>query len=182
MDDYHSRRRLLQFAGTGVAASIAGCNALQDGDGTPTGTGADEGTTESQDGGGDGGTTESGGDDEGSGDGAQRLSLAVQPDQETLRQRQAEIQSQVQNGSMNRTAAQQEFQSAQADLIADAVSAFEDRSTDETGVSVEESLPEAGVLLVSGSPADLVATLEFDEVNALLSAGTYEQASQQTSG
>lgn len=180
MADFHSRRRLLALAGTGVATSIAGCSALQDDGVTTTATGDDPESTDTADA--DGTRTTERQDGDGGSAGDRQLALAVQPDQAALQQRRAEIQSQFQNGSLNRTAAQRQLQSAETELVAEAVGAFEDRPADETGVAVEESLPQAGLLLVSGSPADLVAALEFDEVNALLSADTYEQASQQTGG
>jgi len=143
------RRRFLQLAGAGAALSVAGCNALDD----VTGSANDGGND------GDGRT----------------VTLAVQPDQQQLQQRQADIQAQVQEGELNRSEAQVEFRTAQQELTTAAVESFRDR-LDDSPLSVEDSVAELGVLQVAGPADALLDTLAYEEVAALLPEETFETA------
>jgi hypothetical protein len=46
-------------------------------------------------------------------------------------------------------------------------------------LSIADSVEQFGVFLVEGPAATILDTLSFDAVNALLSAGTFQQAKQQ---
>jgi cytochrome c-type biogenesis protein CcmH/NrfG len=161
MTDFTGRRRFIQLAGTGAALSLAGCNALQS-DGT------NATTTDSLQ------TTDSGSD---SSDGARSVTVRVQPDQEELRERQAELQTQLQNGDISRQEAQQESQRIRQELLTAAMETFEGR--DDTGLTIESSIDEFGVYLVSGSATALIDTLSYEEVGSLFAAQTFEEAQAQ---
>ena len=151
------RRRFLKVAGTGTALSLAGCNALQnqsDGDG----------------GGGDGG-----------GDGSPTVTLAVEPDREALQQRQQGIRDQLQSNEIGRREAQQQLQQAQTELLNNATDAFETRAEGESGITVDDSVTDVGVFLVSGDPAPLVGLLSAEEVAALLPESSFADAQAQAS-
>jgi hypothetical protein len=149
MFDDTGRRRFLQLAGTGTAASLAGCSALSNHDG-------------------------------GGGESAEptTVTLAVQPDQQSLQALQSEIQSQVQAGELDPQQAQAEFQRRRAELTRNAVDVFRNR-TGNVSVSVDDTVTQFGVLLVSGDPAALIETLSFEEVSGLFPASTFEQARSQ---
>jgi predicted secreted protein len=154
MFDDTGRRRFLQLAGTGTAASLAGCNALsqQDGDGA--------------------------GDDAGGDAEPATVTLAVRPDQQSLQQLQSEIQEQVQSGELDPQQAQAQFRRRRTELTRDAVDTFRNR-TGNASVSVDDTVAEFGVLLVTGDPSALIETLGFEEVNGLFAASTFEQARTQ---
>src|SRR6056297_2159665 len=135
MDYSTGRRRFMELAGTGTALSIAGCNALQSG----TETTAD-----------------------GTGDGGDRVAVQVQPDQQELQQRQMEVQSQVQSGNMSRQEAQQEMQRIQEELTGEVATTFENRVSDESDLTIDDSLDQFGVFLVSGTPSALIGTLSYE--------------------
>ncbi|MFD1635045.1 hypothetical protein ACOZ4L_04810 [Haloplanus ruber] len=157
MFDDTDRRRFLQLAGTGTALSIAGCSALsnQDGDGE-AGAGGDGGTEAEM----------------------STVTLGVQPDEESLQELQSEISSRVESGELGRREAQQEFQTRRAELTGAAVDRFRNRSAN-MSVSVDETITEFGVLLVTGEPAALLDTLGFDGVNGLFPASVFEEARAQ---
>jgi hypothetical protein len=151
MFDDTGRRRFLQLAGTGTAASMAGCSALSNhNDGGAGGDGTEPAT----------------------------VTLAVQPDQQSLQELQSEIQSQVQSGELDRMQAQREFQQRRAELTRNAVDAFRNR-TGNVSVSVDDTVAQFGVMRVSGEPAALIETLSFEEVSGLFPASAFEQARTQ---
>ena len=151
MFDDTGRRRFLQLAGTGTAASMAGCSALSNHNGGSAGGDGTESAT---------------------------VTLAVQPDQQSLQELQSEIQSQVQSGELDRMQAQQEFQQRRAELTRNAVDAFRNR-TGNVSVSVDDTVAQFGVMRVSGDPAALIETLSFEEVSGLFPAAAFEQAQAQ---
>jgi hypothetical protein len=153
MFDDTGRRRFLQLAGTGTAASMAGCSALSNHNGG--GAGGDDAESESA-----------------------TVTLAVQPDQQSLQELQSEIQSQVQSGELDRMQAQREFQQRRAELTRDAVDTFRNR-TGNVSVSVDDTVAQFGVMRVSGEPAALIETLSFEEVSGLFPASAFEQAQAQ---
>lgn len=148
------RRRFLQLAGTGTALSMAGCSAI----------------SEQMDG--DGGS-----------DAAEPMTvtLGVQPDEESMQELQSEIQSQVESGELSRMEAQTEFREGQTELTADAVETFRNR-TGNVSVSVDDTVDQFGVLLVSGAPSDLIGTLSFEEVSGIFPASVFEEARTQSEG
>ena len=147
MFDDTGRRRFLQLAGTGTAASMAGCSALSNHNG---GDGSEPAT----------------------------VTLAVQPDQQSLQELQSEIQSRVQSGELDRMQAQQAFQRRRAELYGSAVDTFRNR-TGNVSVNVDDAVARFGVLRVSGDRAALVETLSFGEVSGLFPDATFEQARAQ---
>lgn len=166
MDDTTGRRRFLELAGTGTAISIAGCNAFQSDGG--------DGTTETD---GSDGTGGSGGGGEAT------VTLAVQPDQEELEQRQSEIQAEVQSENMSqleaRRAYQQRVQQAQAELTKAAAETFEGRVADESALTIDDSISQFGVFLLTGTPVALIDTLSYEEVGQLLPEPVFEEAQAQ---
>ncbi|RLM94691.1 hypothetical protein D3D02_01500 [Halobellus sp. Atlit-38R] len=144
------RRRFLEIAGTGAALSLAGCNAQQT-DGETTETTGSNGAT---------------------------VTVAVQPDQEQLQQREDEIRSQLESGNISQTEAQEQFRTAQSELRSAAVSSFEEQAA-ESGLTIEDSIEQFSVLLVSGPATALIDALSFEMVNGLLPAETFQQAKDQ---
>jgi hypothetical protein len=149
MFDDTDRRRFLQLAGTGTALSVAGCSALSNHDGG-----------------------------DGSGGETATVTLGVRPDEGSMQELQSEIQSKVQSGELGRMEAQQEFRSRRIELTRDAVDRYRNR-TGNVSVSVENTVGEFGVMLVTGSPAALVESLGFEEVNGLFPASVFEEAQAQ---
>lgn len=158
MDFDADRRRFLELAGTGTAASLAGCSGLRDTLGSQEDAGTGTGT---------------------GGDGDQQVAVAVQADQQALQRRQQEIQSALSSGNISRSEAQAEYRSAQEDLRSDAVASFAERAESNPDLTVADSLDRFGLLLVGGSPAALLATLSSGAVNALLPQTTFQQAKSQ---
>ena len=146
-----NRREFLALAGTGTAASLAGCNSLQDSS-EPT---------------------------EDASGGRATVTVALTPDQQKLQQRQREIQSELQAGNISRSEAQKQFRTAQNDLRSKAATSFSSRVGSKSNLEIENSIDRLGVFLVSGSAAGLIESLSFDEVNALLSEETFQQAKAQ---
>lgn len=158
MDFETDRRRFLQLAGAGAAASFAGCSALQGEEVQP------EATTQ-----------------EGVGDSA-TVTVAIEIDQEALQQLQADLQSKLQNGTINQTEAQREFQQAQTELVTQAVDSFREWTEDEDSIAIDEAAEQLGILLVSGTPVTLIESLTEAEVRGLLPADVFEEAQSQSGG
>jgi hypothetical protein len=144
MNDDTGRRGFLRLAGTGTAASLAGCNALS-------------------------------ARDDGAGPEPATVTLAIRPDQQSLRELQSEIRSRVQAGELDPQQAQTRFQRRRTELTRDAVGSFRNRTGD-VSVDVDGAVARFGVLLVSGDPAALIETLAFEEVSGLFPASAFEQA------
>jgi hypothetical protein len=184
MDSTPNRRRILELAGTGTALSLAGCSALQNAPDSGTEpqestepqatTGAQETADEPTD---SPTTTETPG--ESTADGDATVTVAVRADQQALRQRQQEIQAAVEAGNISRTEAQQQARRAQFELRTQAAAAFRQRAGSTAGLSVESSIGQFGVLLVSGSASALIDSLSYAEVNALLDAATFQRVKSQ---
>lgn len=162
MDFDTGRRRFLELAGTGTALSLAGCSALQ-------------GETASQ-------TTASGTEAAAASGETQRVTVALRADQEALQQRQQEISSELRSGNISRTEAQQQFQTAQQELLSNAAASFTDRVESTEGLAVVDHVEQFGVFLVEGPAASVLDTLSFGSVNALLAASRFQQARQQATG
>mgnify|MGYP000286002464 CR=1 FL=1 len=145
------RRRFLELAGVGAAATLAGCN-----------TGQTEQTTDS--------TATNGG--------AATVTAAVEPDQEQLQERESAIRSELDSGNISQSEARAQFRDAQSELRQEALAAFEEQAS-EAGISVEDSVDQFGVVLVSGPAAALIGALDFDGVTALLPESTFEEAQSQ---
>lgn len=141
----------MQLAGTTATVSLAGCNALQGSDNDGTGTSAESAT----------------------------VTVGVEPDQAQLQERQQEIQSELQSGNLTRSEAQSEYRTAQESLIEEAVNTFEARATAGLGLTIDDSVSEAGALLVTGPPAGLIDTLSVETVTGLFPQSTFERIRSQ---
>jgi len=160
MEFESTRRRFMQLAGTTATVSLAGCNALQGGtsDGTETGTGPQSQTQTAE---------------------PATVTVGVEPDQEQLRERQQEIQSELQAGNLTQSEAQAEYRTAQESLIEETINSFEERATSDLGLTVDDSVSEAGALLITGPPAGLIDTLSVESVTGLFPQATFEQIRSQ---
>jgi hypothetical protein len=177
VDETPRRRRFLQVASAGTALTLAGCNAFQSSDESPT-TG-DDSDGDADDGGDGTDASRSGDGGAGATDGGETtVTVAVQPDQEAMQERQAEIQSALRDGNMSQQEAQQALQQAQVELVGEVVDAYRERVADRGGITVENALPRFGVLKVTGTPAALLGTLSAPEVNALLDEETFADAQE----
>jgi hypothetical protein len=152
------RRRFLELAGTGTALSLAGCSALQE-------------NTESQE------TTET--TPAGESGGQEVVTAAVQADQKKLQQRQQEVRSEFESGNISRTEAQKQIQTAEQELRSNAISSFRQRVSSSSGLSIDGTVEQFGILQVSGSSSALIDALSFAEVNALLPEDVFQQAKAQ---
>jgi hypothetical protein len=155
MFDDTDRRRFLQLAGTGTALSMAGCSALSNHGGD-----------------GDSGAGGGGGEDE---TGPATVTLGIRPDEESLQALRSEISARVESGELGRMAAQREFRNRRTELTREAVGRFRNRSA-EMSLSVDETVEEFGVALVTGEPAALLETLGLDGVSGLFPAAVFEEA------
>lgn len=160
MEFESTRRRFMELAGASATVSLAGCNALQggDGDGTNTGTGPQSQSADAD---------------------SATVTVVVEPDQTQLQERQQEIQSELQAGNLTQSEAQAEYRTAQENLAEDAITSFEERATSDLGLTVDDSISEAGALLVTGPPAGLIDTLSIESVTGILSQATFEQIRSQ---
>ncbi len=159
MDFDTDRRRFLALAGTGASLSVAGCASLQD-DGPQAeddGTNAEIGDTAT-------------------------VTLALEIDQEALRQLQAELGQQLQNGTINQTEAQEELRRAQAELIADTIESYRERVSDDDSITIDETAQQLGIMLVTGTPRALIGTLSTQEVRGILPEATFAEAQSQSGG
>lgn len=170
------RRRFLTLAGTGTALSLAGCPGLQ-GDTEPDSDGQTSTTEPSTAQETPGTGTASTPDD--TGGGTETVAVAVQPDQQQLRQRRQQIQSELQAGNITRSEAQQQLQTAETDLRQQAIASFRERATSAESLTIVDTVDQFGVLLVSGSATSLIGTLGFSSVSALLPERTFQQAKAQ---
>lgn len=157
MDFDTGRRRFLELAGTGTAFSLAGCSAL-DGDA------ASQTTTDPG--------TEAPGED-------RRVTVAVRADQEKLQERQQEIASELRSGNITRSEAQQQFRTAQQDLLANAASSFTEHVESTATLTVVDAAESVGAFLVEAPASTLIDTLSVDAVSSLLPEATFEVAKEQ---
>ena len=160
MEFESTRRRFMELAGVSATVSLAGCNALQgiSSGGTETGTGPQSQTANAD---------------------SATVTVVVEPDQTQLRERQQEIQSEIQAGNLTRSEAQAEYRTAQESLAEDAINSFEERATSDLGLTIDDSISQAGALLVTGPPAGLIDTLSVDSVTGLFPQATFEQIRSQ---
>ncbi|WP_248896771.1 hypothetical protein [Haloplanus halobius] len=107
--------------------------------------------------------------------------LAVQPDEESLQELQAEIRSQVESGELDRMQAQSAFRRRRIELTQEAVGRFQNR-TGNTSVTVDDTISEFGVMRVTGSPAALLETLGYEEVSGIFPTSAFEEARSQAGG
>lgn len=150
MDLVTKRRRFLELAGTGGALALAGCTAP-----TPEGNLADSETDLDE---------------------MATVTVALEVDQDALQTAREELVSQIENGTVNQTEAQEQFYATEADLLSKAATSFQERAAENEALSVKNSAAEIGVLLVSGTPTALIESLGRTEVRGLFTEETFEQA------
>lgn len=80
---------------------------------------------------------------------------------------------------MTRSEAQRAFRETRTRLMQDAVDAFERRASDHAALTVDDTVPELGAVLVTGGTSALVGTLSAREVSALLPEAAFEKARSQ---
>lgn len=176
MDEDSSRRRFLALAGTGTAFSLAGCNGLGGGseETTTDPLGGSETTAEPDV------TTVDDAEPPAQTDGAEMaVGVAVTADQEELQKQQQELQAELQSGNLSQEEAAERYQAMQQELRSEAIATFEGHVEGDEGLTISDSLDQFGILLVSGTPAKLLGTLDFDEVQAIVSETRFEQAKVQ---
>lgn len=156
MDLEPNRRRFLATAGTGLTLSLAGCSAPTPDDGQPA--------TEASDG------------------ERMTVTLALEIDQQALQDVQQNLTQELENGTVNRTEAQEQLQAAEVEMLGAAAADFQDRIADRDTISVTDTAEQIGVLLVSGTPAALIETLSYEEVRGLVGAETFQQAIARAEG
>lgn len=157
MDLRSDRRRFLELAGAGATLTLAGCTAPSPGE---TLAESDEGP-----------------------ESMATVTVALEIDQEELASVREKLVTEIQNGTLNESAAQTQLYETEAELLSEAASTFEERTRSSESLSIEKQATEIGVLLVSGTPTALVQSISQPEVRGLFSADTYEQAlAQQNEG
>ncbi|MCU4739920.1 hypothetical protein OB955_10305 [Halobacteria archaeon AArc-m2/3/4] len=168
MENLRNRRRFLQLAGTGAAASIAGCSSL----------GLDDG----QDGNGDG-DDGNGADEDGEFEATDvpdsALTAVTQADQEALQERQAELAQQVEDGDLSEQEYNQEIQQEQLELTTEATAELESDLEETDGLSVEGTIGEAGAVLVDGDAEAMRTALNDGVMSALVPGEEFAAVEQQ---
>lgn len=110
----------------------------------------------------------------GGGDGRQ-VTVSLLPDQETLQATQQELQGELLAGNISQTEAQQQYQAAQEEALAEAVDTAEDvfASSD---ITIEDRIEGQGLLLVAGGDSDILDTLDTDVVQLVAAGSLFQQA------
>lgn len=156
MSNTSPRRRFLQFAGTGAAASIAGCA-----DAIPNL------------------------DSNGNTDDA-LVTAAVEPDQEALSSFEQELVQDVEDGELSETEAQQEMQARQIELTEDAADEFASAAADIDGLTIEGSMTDLGYFHVDAPPETLIEALHDGTLDVLAAGDVFtaleEQRAEQPGG
>lgn len=154
MENLRNRRRFLQLAGTGAAASIAGCSSLGLNDGQDAnesdGEGDEDANVETVD------VPES------------ALTAAVQADQDEVQKLQSELSQQMEDGDLSQQEARQELQQKQLELRAEAATELETELEESDDLSVEGTIGEAGAVLIDGDADAMRTALNDGMMSALL--------------
>lgn len=163
MDGDRSRRRFLGLAGASAAAALAGCSGLLGGedDEETTQPPPDVSTADVPD---------------------SAVTALVEPDPEEIQAIRTELGEEISNNETSQTDAQRELQERQLELVADRIDDVESYAADTEGLTVEETIPQAGVLLLDGDPGAIRTALNDGEIDGLLSGGTFAEISQQAQG
>ncbi|WP_144050418.1 hypothetical protein [Halorubrum persicum] len=156
------RRSFLAMTGTSASVALAGCS----GPTTQSQTEGDEGTTAD-------------GDEGAAPEGEATLTVQVQGDQEALSSFQEELQTELENGNITRTEAQEELQSRQEELITNATTTFEDSVENADAVTIDNAAPEDGLLRLTAPATTFVNGLEDGDLAAVLPGEYYDQYLQQ---
>jgi len=158
MDTNPPRRRVLQLAGAGTLASLAGCSALSDsGDTSQEGDQSDDDMDDMSE--------------------AEGVVMFVEPSQEDLQSMREEVSSQVESGEIDQAEAQSIIQERQGQLTTETV---ETVTSDLAGnLSVVDSVPEFGAVLIDGDADAMIEQLNVERVSALLPPDIFEQIQTQ---
>jgi len=175
MSNKLSRRRILQVGTTGTALAIAGCSSSGDDD-----------TDETVENTGDNGAEETTVSESGEATVTVNVDLTDEQMDEIdaeMEERQEEIQEQVDEGEMEEEESQMALQQAQMEIqqefIADSAAAVEAAVDGTDGLTLSESEPEMGMLLVEGDAEALIGLLAEEEVLGLLSETEFEDQLEQ---
>lgn len=156
METDASRRRFIELASAGTALSLAGCSGLTGSAETPT-----EDASALTD------------------DGTPTVAVALRADQAKLQQRQQSIKSELDAGNISDSEAQQRVKSAREELLSEAIDAFSQRTNSNDALTVDGTVEQYGLLLVSGSATALIEALSFAEVTAIVPEATFSTAKSQ---
>lgn len=159
MEFESNRRRFLELAGPTTAAALAGCGSLPGG---PSSSVASETVTQTD------GPAE-----------ARTVGVSVEPDQQALQERQAELRSELQAGNINRSEAQQRYRRIQDELRTEAMESFREHVDTVSALSIEGTVDQFALFLLVGSPTALIDTLSVDGVVGLLPRATFDEAQSQ---
>lgn len=100
------------------------------------------------------------------------MTVGVEPNYGQSWERQQEVRSELQAGNITQ-------REAQLNLIEAVTTSFQGRATADFGLTVDDSVFEAGTLLVTGPSAGLVDTLSADSVTGLSPQATFEWSRSQ---
>lgn len=164
-----NRRRFLRTASLGAGLGLAGCTDSNDdtappsGNGTPNESMSGDGATDANE---STSTDESGSmqDDQDVPD----VAVVVEIDRMALRQRQQELQGQLQAGEINQTTYQEEIRSFQQELVTEAFDSFDEEVADDIDVEDRDQLQ--GAIRISGASDAVLRTLSYESVSALIDA------------
>ena len=148
-DDFSARRRkLLQSAGAGGTALLAGCTEQ-----LGLGQSSEDGS-----------------------DGPREAGVVARVDQQALQQAQIEAQQQAQQDNVSQQEAQQDYQARQQEILSEAVSALVDEIESSTSATVEQEYDQFGAVHISGSASALIDALELESSQSLVAATQLEEA------
>lgn len=169
MDVPRNRRRFLALAGTGVAASVAGCTALNSQSEPNDSSGQDDGNVTD-------------GSDPLAGLSDAATTAVVGPDraaQQELQALQQELAQDVRAGNISQAEMQQQLQQREREAIDAASESFEDSVEGSDDLTVEGELEGQGAYLLDGSPEAMIDALNDGEVTLLYPAEAFVTAQQQ---
>ncbi|MFY4816496.1 hypothetical protein ACOJIV_28055, partial [Haloarcula sp. AONF1] len=112
-------------------------------------------------------------------DGEATLTIQIRGDQEALTSFQEELQTELENGNITRTEAQEEYESKQQELITNATTTYKDSVADADAVAVNDVAPEVGLLRLTAPATTFVNGLEDGDLAAVLPNEYYDQYLQQ---
>lgn len=150
-DPTATRRRLLEGAGVGGSALLAGCA-------DQLGLGGSDATEQ----------TDSGG---AAGDGVGAIAAV---DQEALRQEQSELREALRAGNITRAEAQEQAAELREEYVSDAVTALSEMAEATDGISVGEEFPSLGAVILTGEAGPIVGILDSEATRALVSRSDVE--------
>lgn len=152
------RRRLLEGISVGGTTLLAGCT-------DQLALGGD-GTDERM--------------DSGSDAGADGVAAIATIDREAIREEQAELRTELQNGNISQEEAQEELATLQEEYLQEAISALADTAEAAEGVTVEDEYRSLGAVIVSGDPGPILGLLNSEDVSALVPRSDVEERARGT--